>query len=160
MGACAGLCYNALWYFPVLILIGGIVTVVWDVWLQQVVGKMRANWEAKRRRARNEDGDAERVDAETVNTSQSIPLKEHAHAAPANLTQRKPQAEGSEGRASIEQDPTGQNISATTSSPEGAGGAVAAPVADTKTHNISVKLGITLIVGFLSTLPLPLSSAF
>jgi hypothetical protein len=29
-GACAGLCYNALWYFPVLMLCGGMATVVWD----------------------------------------------------------------------------------------------------------------------------------
>lgn len=47
-GACAGLCYNALWYFPVLLAIGGIVTVVWDGWLNQQIGKMRAS--LKRRR--------------------------------------------------------------------------------------------------------------
>lgn len=151
MGACTGLCYNALLYFPILILIGGVATVIWDVWLQQIVGKMRAKWEANRRRARNEGGDAERV-----NTSQSIPLKEHAHAAPAKLTQRKLQGEGSEGHTSTEQDPTGQDSLANSSAGEGAESAEAAPVADTKTHNISIKLGISLIVGFLSTLPLPL----
>ena len=32
-GACAGLCYNALWFFPVLLVVGGIVTVLWDAWL-------------------------------------------------------------------------------------------------------------------------------
>lgn len=144
MGACAGLCYNALWYFPILILIGGVATIIWDVWLQQMVGKMRAKWEAKRRRARNEGGDAE-----GFNTSPSIPLKEHAQAAPAKLTQRKPQAEGSKGHASTEQDPAGQHPFANGSACEGAESAESAPVADTETHNISVKMGISLILGFL-----------
>jgi hypothetical protein len=148
MGACAGLCYKALWYFPVLILIGGVATIIWDVWLQQKVGKLRAKWETKRTRARNEGGDAEEV-----NTSQSIPLKAHTQAAPAELTQRKLQAEGSKGRASTEQEPARQDLFENGSAREGAESIEAAPVADTKTHNISVTLGISLIVGFLSTLP-------
>jgi hypothetical protein len=151
MGACAGLCYNALWYFPILILIGGVATVVWDVWLLQMVGKMRAKWETNRRRTTNEGGDAERF-----NTSQNIPLKEYAHATPATLNQRKPQAEGSEGHTSTDRDPTGQDSFANSWSHEGAESAEAAPVADTKTHNISIMLGISLIVGFLSTSQLPL----
>jgi hypothetical protein len=153
IGACAGLCYNALWYFPVIILIGGVTTVIWDVWLQQIAGKMRAKREAKKRRARNEG-----VDVERVTTSPSIPLQEQAQAAEAKLTQRKPQAEGSKGYGSAEQNPTGQDTFASNSVREGAEGAEgveAAPVADTKTHNISVKLGVSLIVGFLGTLPCP-----
>lgn len=152
MGACAGLCYNALWYFPILILIGGVATVVWDVWLQQRVGKLRAKWEAKRRRARNEGGDAE-----DGNAPQSIPLEERTQAALSELTQRKPQAEGSKGRASTEQEPAGQNPFDNGSAQGGAESTEVVPVADTQTHNISVKLGISLIVGFLSTLTPSLS---
>ena len=33
LGACAGLCYNALWYFPLLMVLGGLATVIWDGWL-------------------------------------------------------------------------------------------------------------------------------
>lgn len=29
-GACAGMCYNALWYFPVLLVLGGLITLAWD----------------------------------------------------------------------------------------------------------------------------------
>ncbi|CEL12047.1 Putative Chromate ion transporter (Eurofung) [Aspergillus calidoustus] len=29
-GACAGLCYSALWYFPILMVSGGVATVLWD----------------------------------------------------------------------------------------------------------------------------------
>ena len=49
-GACAGICYNALWYFPLLIVVGGIVAVLWDTWLAQKIGKAQAQWESKRRR--------------------------------------------------------------------------------------------------------------
>ena len=47
-GACAGLCYNTLWYFPLLIALGGIITVIWDGWLNQQIGKLRASWKRKR----------------------------------------------------------------------------------------------------------------
>ncbi|KAL2869424.1 putative chromate ion transporter [Aspergillus lucknowensis] len=39
-GACAGLCYSALWYFPVLMIFGGGVTVVWDGWVGQLIRKV------------------------------------------------------------------------------------------------------------------------
>jgi hypothetical protein len=98
MGACAGLCSKALWYFPVLILTGGVATIIWDVWLQQRIGKLRTKWEAKRRRAaRNEGGDVE-----GVNASQSIPLEEHTQAALSGLNQRKPQVQSSGGHMSMD----------------------------------------------------------
>ncbi|PFH51369.1 hypothetical protein AMATHDRAFT_142625 [Amanita thiersii Skay4041] len=31
LGACAGLIYNALWYYPVLIVSGGLMTLIWDL---------------------------------------------------------------------------------------------------------------------------------
>ena len=47
LSACAGLCYNALWYFPVLVAIGGVMTVLWDQWLRAATGRLKA----RRRRA-------------------------------------------------------------------------------------------------------------
>ncbi|KAF9889501.1 hypothetical protein FE257_007211 [Aspergillus nanangensis] len=44
LGACAGICYNALWYFPVLMVIGGLVTVIWDGYLSQIIRKSAARW--------------------------------------------------------------------------------------------------------------------
>jgi chromate transport protein ChrA len=29
--ACAGMCYNAMWYFPALMVLGGATAVVWDL---------------------------------------------------------------------------------------------------------------------------------
>ncbi|KAK6387464.1 hypothetical protein LTS17_000733 [Exophiala oligosperma] len=48
-GACAGLCYTALWYFPALIIAGGIATVIWDLWLRQQIRKLKAKRAAKKR---------------------------------------------------------------------------------------------------------------
>jgi hypothetical protein len=44
LGACAGLCYNALWYFPVLMVIGGLAIVFWDGWMSQFIRKAKAKW--------------------------------------------------------------------------------------------------------------------
>jgi hypothetical protein len=43
-GACAGLCYNALWYFPVLMIAGGLVTVIWDLWIPRLLHKVKTRW--------------------------------------------------------------------------------------------------------------------
>lgn len=48
-GACAGLCYNALWYFPVLMIIGGFLTSIWDVYLYQQFLRARIAWENRHR---------------------------------------------------------------------------------------------------------------
>jgi hypothetical protein len=149
-GACAGLCYNALWFFPVLILIGGVVTVLWDVWIQQSIGKMRANWTAKRRRAKNQNGDVEEI-----RPSRSIPLEEHAQDAATTVTHRKPQVEDLGRDASIVRDPARHTSSANGSAREDSDSTGAAPIADTTTHNVSVKIGIAIIASFLGTL-LPL----
>ncbi|KAJ5688166.1 hypothetical protein N7536_010785 [Penicillium majusculum] len=53
-GACAGLCYNALWYFPVLMMIGGFLTSVWDGWLYQQILRAKIAW--KNRHSRPEQG--------------------------------------------------------------------------------------------------------
>lgn len=41
-GATAGMLYNTLWYFPVLMVVGGCSTTIWDRrWLQNLVRKIR-----------------------------------------------------------------------------------------------------------------------
>jgi chromate transport protein ChrA len=139
-GACAGLCYNALWYFPVLIVAGGATTVLWDIRLHQKIRKMKASYQAKRRRARNEQGDAEEVSA----TTQTIPVEltrpEAVKRRPAggSLTDRIVPEQEEAGRSRAGEHP---NVSDTKHT--------VTPVADVKTHNISVKVGVSLIVGFL-----------
>ncbi|KAL5334952.1 chromate transporter-domain-containing protein [Aspergillus crustosus] len=43
-GACFGLCYDALWYFPILMIAGGLVNVLWDGWLNQVLCRSKTRW--------------------------------------------------------------------------------------------------------------------
>ncbi|PPR04029.1 hypothetical protein CVT24_010605 [Panaeolus cyanescens] len=54
-GACAGMCYNSLWYFPVLLVGAGLLTLFWDTlgrkWLNQ--------WKRRRQRARTPEPEPE-----------------------------------------------------------------------------------------------------
>ncbi|EON69537.1 hypothetical protein W97_08797 [Coniosporium apollinis CBS 100218] len=72
LGACAGLCYNALWYFPAIILIGGLATVTWDCWLRQRIGKFQAKLKQTRSNPQRE--------AEESTATDSIPLEEQTSA--------------------------------------------------------------------------------
>ena len=119
------------------------MTVIWDVWLAQKIGKAKAKWENKRRRARNEVGDAE----ETI-TSQDIQP-------PAELQVQRPEAVKRRVQAGTSADhitaigaaaEPGRVDSRESMTTEAAAGT--SPVADIKTHNISVKLGVSLIAGF------------
>lgn len=119
------------------------MTVIWDVWLAQKIGKAKAKWENKRRRARNEVGDAE----ETI-TSQDIQP-------PAELQVQRPEAVKRRVQAGTSADhitaigaaaEPGRVDSRESMTTEAAAGTP--PVADIKTHNISVKLGVSLIAGF------------
>lgn len=141
-GACAGLCYTALWYFPLLIIVGGIATLVWDLWLQQKVGKLRT----KLKRRKNIES-AE----ESQPTATAIPERQET---PIGL-QRRTQAGASKERASGEHTEAGpSNIQATVQQSgrdDGSGVSDSTPTADTITHSIGVKIGISIIVFFFVT---------
>lgn len=147
-GACAGICYNALWYFPLLIVVGGIVAVLWDTWLAQKIGKAQAQWESKRRRrARNEAGDAE----ETIVT-QDIQLPQKPQVQRPEAVKRRAQAGSSTDRIVLEGgdgEPERANCRRSTGLETNTD---PTPVTDVKTYNISIKLGASLIVGFLGKL--------
>lgn len=49
LGACAGLCYNALWFFPLLMALGGLSTIIWDGWMSQSVRKVKLAWQRRHR---------------------------------------------------------------------------------------------------------------
>jgi chromate transport protein ChrA len=51
-GACAGMCYNTLWYFPLLMAIGGLAAVIWHGWLRQTIRTLKTR--LKRTRANPE----------------------------------------------------------------------------------------------------------
>lgn len=141
-GACAGLCYNALWYFPVLIAIGGVITVLWDVWLKQSIGKARARYAAKRRRARNEDGHLEEIPA-----TQNIPSQVQRPEA----VKRRAQAATSRDQILEDQEQAESSRRNDGHSEGNAPSTISTPTADIRTHNISVKVGLSLIAAFFAS---------
>lgn len=60
ISACAGLCYNALWYFPTIIVAGGMAAVVWDRWMGGWVGRVmnRTRTRSNETRANEEPAEA------------------------------------------------------------------------------------------------------
>ena len=50
-GACAGMCYNALWYFPVLLVFGGFVMFAWEIHGRALITRL------KNRRTRHSNTD-------------------------------------------------------------------------------------------------------
>jgi len=38
--ACAGMLYTALWYFPVLIILGALLAIIWDLWMEKEVARL------------------------------------------------------------------------------------------------------------------------
>ncbi|KAK6007400.1 hypothetical protein QM012_004214 [Aureobasidium pullulans] len=69
-GACAGLCYTALWFFPALVGIGGVVAVVWDLYLSRAIGRFRAK---RQQRRINQQRVAEESSSTTAT---SVPLQD------------------------------------------------------------------------------------
>jgi hypothetical protein len=124
----------------VLIVIGGLVTIIWDIWLQQKIGKLRSKWENRRRRIRDEGGDAEEV-----RTSQSIPPAQEMHLRRPEAVKRRAQAGSSTDRIV----PAQENAEPSQSSRQSIH---SVPATDGRAHIISVKLGITLIAAFLGML--------
>lgn len=59
--ACAGMCYSALWYYPVLIAIGGLITMIWDGFLSHLI--LRVKLRLKRRNRESHD---QHIDTESV----------------------------------------------------------------------------------------------
>jgi hypothetical protein len=119
-----------------LILVGAVVTVIWDTWLQQQIGKIRA------RRARKErSGDVGAVEA---NDAASISVGDHPREHPTEGLQRRTPAS-----TSVERMETDASSSALRTDNDLQLETTVART-DTTTHGIPVKLGICIIAAFLS----------
>jgi len=141
-GACAGMCYTALWYFPVLIMIGGIMTVVWDMCLRQVVGKARARRERRRRESLHPAGAAEQnpsqpepVELTTRDTTPSGPSAETLHRRHDGQTEQDPTAA---------KNPQAEETRRTSTNPS-------TVQTDTQSHAIPVKTGLFIIAAFFAS---------
>jgi len=140
-GACAGLCYSTLWYFPLLIFIGAVVTVIWDTWLQQQIGKIQA------KRASRKAG--ENVEAVEASNIESVAVEEQPQESPVEGLQRRTTQATTSELSTSEQMETVASSSALRPNEDSQARAGAAMRTDTTTHGIPVKLGIGLIATFL-----------
>ncbi|KAF7713989.1 Chromate ion transporter [Penicillium ucsense] len=105
-GACAGLCYNALWYFPVLMVIGGLAIVTWEGWLYAQVQRAKRAWRNRHARPiEPEDAAPDGVELEsaapaTAQANQQMRSRKPAPAAsssqPAGLAQHSTRSAESE----------------------------------------------------------------
>ncbi|KAJ2931703.1 hypothetical protein H1R20_g5526, partial [Candolleomyces eurysporus] len=145
-GGGAGLCYNALWYFPVLIIIAGVVTVLWDRWVRRLVARLVQKRRAKRDPVEPtphiESGprDAESASADSKHTSTDGPHLRPRVGRPVSedieLVHRRPDDTGT---------PAVENTDGTsrpsTPTPRPSPHSISG-------HGIPVKIGITLIILF------------
>jgi chromate transport protein ChrA len=144
-GACAGLCYNSLWYFPVLIVIGGLVTVVWDGWMSAKIGSMRRRWKEKRR---NPESGA----AEEMGGVESVQLEE--------MDRRDGEAQSTVQKRNVTAgSSTSEQVGAPSDSTQPA--VVHPAIPDSTTHyTIRVKIGIALVVIFFGAYSSPISQPY
>jgi len=126
-GACAGLCYNALWYFPLLMAIGGIASVLWDGWLSQKIGIMKVRWRQRKR-------DPENIVEEETNAA-SVPIEGQTEGQGSIQRRNVPAGPQKSGQASetISRD----SAPLRSNSPENA-----------PTYTIRIRVGIALVVLF------------
>ncbi|KAF1968880.1 putative chromate ion transporter [Bimuria novae-zelandiae CBS 107.79] len=93
LGACAGMCYTALWYFPLLIALGGIATVVWDGWLGRNVGALRRRLQRRRQhdvRSGDEEVESVPIEAIGVQPGSAVQRKTPAATAPKEEQRQSP----------------------------------------------------------------------
>ena len=136
-GGCAGLCYNALWYFPALLALGGSMTLIWDRFGQSWVRRWRNGWRNRlERRRRSNLGQSEH--------GNSIPLQDIEHDIPS--TSRHQSQILSVKVNAVSQ--TNDHINTPVIQPSRI---------DTPSHSIPVKVGLALMVGFVAALIIFLS---
>jgi chromate transport protein ChrA len=88
VGATAGMLYNALWYFPVLMVAGGIATILWDLKILHPLWERRRKSDNSQRNGNEEGVELEPVDRSVQDSSTSVqrrpnaqtnPQKDHGH---------------------------------------------------------------------------------
>lgn len=140
LSGCAGLCYNALWYFPLLMVIGGTSTVVWDLFLRRKIGKMRAKLQRRQenpQRAEEESHELPSVPLPDTRSTERVQKQ--------GLTARNSRASATTpAENDSESNNEGRRESRT-------------PSMDTRSHAIPVKVGIAIIVGFFGNTSSPLA---
>ncbi|PPQ75207.1 hypothetical protein CVT26_008343 [Gymnopilus dilepis] len=133
-GAGAGMCYNALWYFPALLVMGGVATLIWDFWGRSWVQRMRRRRQRRQGRRRTSDPPAPEIDEIEMDSIPTMDIQEVPRAAELQGPLRRQNAST--------QDPQ-TNPSEEVHSNQASNGRTVLP-----THIIPVKTGILSILLF------------
>jgi hypothetical protein len=138
-GACAGMCYNALWFFPLLMALGGLAAAIWDGWMSQRIGKLRAQLRQRRR-------STPEVQAEEASVPNSIPLEERA--VDSRGIQRR-NASTAKSLGSVRPQPAAPRTSADAVQPQ------SIQTQNFSDHIIRVRVGIAIVILFFGMSSLP-----
>ncbi|KAJ6127402.1 chromate transporter-domain-containing protein [Penicillium sp. IBT 18751x] len=133
-GACAGLCYNKLWYFPVLMLGGGLVIAVWDGWLCFQVQRAKTAWRNRHNRP---------TDSEEANTTPVEMDSVTSGAAERSETLRSRRKNDSDGSPS--------SVPANLAVPSSSAQSTEAEVARPSNYVIRVRTGIAITTVFFAS---------
>ena len=128
-GACAGLCYNALWYFPTILAAAGLLTSLWDCWASAKIQQFI--WRIKNTRVRPSSPGAEEA------TEPSVPMEALASDKELEESTPKQRRQASSSAASVA--PTTRAQTPPINQPSGI---------DISGHSISVKVGLSMIFFF------------
>jgi hypothetical protein len=158
-GACAGVCYNALWYFPILMLAGGLASVIWDGCMAQRVRRLKVVWQSRHSRP-----------AEPEEAAIPPGTSDEIQPAPIELQELSGNGQGLNTEDSSQQTASVRARKATPANEATAPRAVAPTSAEppgidgegqpSEDHSIRIRIGILMLVLFSGRIyiPIPVSS--
>ncbi|KAG8630640.1 hypothetical protein KVT40_002259 [Elsinoe batatas] len=131
-GGCAGLLYSSLWYFPVIIVSGGIITITWTHGLLPIITRLRVKWEVRKavreemRKQLHDDDDEAETDQRGSRTREIEMQNAPSTQSPAGAAAPQPPVPAAEQQPPLD------------------------PRADTKTYRVPIPAGLFLIAVFLA----------
>ena len=135
------MCYTALWYFPVLIVAGGIITVIWDLFLHRKVTAYKARRAAKKQQAQSGQTRTDHATEEAANEPLELPER--------NGTKSGHVASSSSNDGGVQRRHAPQAPTITQAVPETNPDAVVDPDrTDVKSYAIPIPVGLTIIAVF------------
>lgn len=139
LGGTAGMLYNALWYFPILMVAGGAATVIWDY---KVVQNVVIRFKNRRQAAPPNDVDVEATQLEEIGPGAKSPTAENRESGSAARHRANVEQPESGGAAPGAQ--TGAVRAAETPAPMQTPDALRLPI-------FSWKLGSVILAGFFAS---------
>jgi len=141
LGAAAGMMYNALWYFPLLMFLAGVATVIHDFrWLHRPIKAIAASFRQKTTQSQNTPEEGIEIQTQQEAAARNSHEESNADAGPS-----RPSKDGNQSRQRIDEDGTLPLTERDASTAEDQ----SRVIPQERRLNISWKFGLLLIVLFL-----------